>query len=928
MAADSRSTYERADAIKPEEITVKPDFGWEPSDTTAHDQHKRLPIFDPMHAVPAPQSRVVFQFQDVLKSAKVEVLELGVEKGVEILDQLKASMIDKIAVNPNAQQWVMKFGGYTHGKANDLKRQAVKTRTIIGVVGHTGAGKSSVINAILDHERLVPTSCFRACTAVVNEISYNHEEIPYRAEVEFIQPTDWEKELKTLFQDLLDSNGKISRQCTNDETEAGIAYAKIKAVYPKKTKDDIANSSIESMLHEVSEILGKTHHIDDSDCVQFYRRLQKFVEASGDRKQEKVKQEEVSYHTEREMEFWPLIKVVRLYVKAPVLSTGAVIVDLPGVHDSNVARAAVSDGYMKQTTGLWIVAPITRAIDDKAAKTLLGESFRRQLKLDGSLASVTFICSKTDDISLTEAQDSLGLEQHLGPLWQQQDELVQNIESLRMELASTKGARLAQSKVVHEIDDQLELWEGLRDDIENGKQVFAPVSEITNKRKGTEEQPSNRKKSRRSNDPMADSDHDSLDFDSQDDGVAREDSQAGANTQGQQPLTVEHISMKLTELRTTKRKARNSIGDLVKSIEAIYQKRDEATAAKAEIQSSIAKACISGRNAYSKLAIQQDYASGIKELDQELAAEEDISIFNPDEEVRDYDKVARGLPVFCVSSRGYQKLKGRLNKDGAVPGFKNIHETEIPMLQEKFLNNLWQLLNSLAIWTSTEVKGVRKTNKQKSIGQRILVESIGNLKTKLGKVVRDMAANLRYEFSDSIFGRFDSAIQGATRQAVVTVQKWASPANMLDRSAGGLSLNTYRAICCRDGTFKGTFGDYNWNRALSDPMMKVLIPGWEKAFSHGIPATMASVADSTAAALRDFHTEVENRARKSESGEAGLAMLQHQLGVYRVLFEGLVSSVKESISADQRDINRKFVPVIRAALGPAYEVCKQESGKQ
>ncbi|KAL8683180.1 MAG: hypothetical protein Q9186_000792 [Xanthomendoza sp. 1 TL-2023] len=90
---------------------------------------------------------------------------------------------------------------------------------------------------------------------------------------------------------------------------------------------------------------------------------------------------------------------------------------------------------------------------------------------------------------------------------------------------------------------------------------------------------------------------------------------------------------------------------------------------------------------------------------------------------------------------------------------------------------------------------------------------------------------------------------------------------------------------------------------------------------------MASVADSTAAALRDFHREVENRARKSESGEAGLAMLQHQLGVYTVLFEGLVSSVKESISADQRNINRKFVPVIRAALGPAYEVCKQESGQ-
>lgn len=31
---------------------------------------------------------------------------------------------------------------------------------------------------------------------------------------------------------------------------------------------------------------------------------------------------------------------------------------------------------MKACTGLWIVAPITRAVDDKTAKSLLGDSFR------------------------------------------------------------------------------------------------------------------------------------------------------------------------------------------------------------------------------------------------------------------------------------------------------------------------------------------------------------------------------------------------------------------------------------------------------------------------------------------------------------------------------------------------------------------------
>ena len=82
----------------------------------------------------------------------------------------------------------------------------------------------------MDEERLVSTNCMRACTAVVTEISYNTDDVPYRAQIEFISSADWERELKVLFQDLLDADGKVSRECTNEETDAGIAYAKLKAV--------------------------------------------------------------------------------------------------------------------------------------------------------------------------------------------------------------------------------------------------------------------------------------------------------------------------------------------------------------------------------------------------------------------------------------------------------------------------------------------------------------------------------------------------------------------------------------------------------------------------------------------------------------------------------------------------------------------------
>lgn len=104
---------------------------------------------------------------------------------------------------------------------DNVRKQAVPPRTIIGVVGNTGAGKSSVINALLDEERLVPTNCMRACTAVVTELSYNYEQQPYRAQIEFVKPEEWRKELETLFHDLLDSNGAVSRQCTDEDSDAG-----------------------------------------------------------------------------------------------------------------------------------------------------------------------------------------------------------------------------------------------------------------------------------------------------------------------------------------------------------------------------------------------------------------------------------------------------------------------------------------------------------------------------------------------------------------------------------------------------------------------------------------------------------------------------------------------------------------------------------
>jgi hypothetical protein len=120
-------------------------------------------------------------------------------------------------------------------------------------------------------------------------------------------------------------------------------------VYPQKSNKDLANTTVEQLMNEPS-VKGTTTMIEKPRPESFYRALQHFVDSkekatTGESKKKKEKGQK------RQMEFWSLIKVVRIYTKADALSTGAVIVDIPGVHDANAARAAVAAGYMKQCTG-------------------------------------------------------------------------------------------------------------------------------------------------------------------------------------------------------------------------------------------------------------------------------------------------------------------------------------------------------------------------------------------------------------------------------------------------------------------------------------------------------------------------------------------------------------------------------------------------
>ncbi|RYP81934.1 hypothetical protein DL769_001778 [Monosporascus sp. CRB-8-3] len=870
---------------------------------------------EPMEVASAVQHTFP-NLQKVVTSDSVEDLERGTQVGITVLNDI-IQRLDHAKDCRDASHWLQ--------STKYLLSQAKTPQYILGVVGSTGHGKSSLINALLQETQIVPTNCMRACTAVITEISWNPSDNPeerYVGNIEFISKEEWRHELNYLFSDLIQSNGSFAGDATNKATDAGVAWAKIKAVYPHITKEALTKTDADSLANgpAVSSLLGVTKTIHCATAQAFYNDIQVYVDSkqkfsfpeSKDTtpdKHDKLSADSIqddSYDDsiygdeaesdnaehggapdteERKMELWPLIKVVRVQTKADALSTGAVIVDLPGVEDSNAARAAIAGKYIEKCHGIWIVANIQRAVDDKSAQNLLGQSFRQQLQLDGNFSNITFICTKTDDICFDEATRSLGLYPEQKLLRRKEKALERWEASNRTRLYCEELHSNTLLGFLGEIDRILAEWEKLESRQKGGATVY--VSHIVPKKRKNTERNAGSMKRQKIDSHGGEQDRQappSLDE------LLNELKTGGPSMAADRPLDGEQIRSMIEYLRSKKAAVldeKEVLDNRMYDDECIHAGLSDAVSRQ---ERKYAASCIRKRNEYARDAIRQDYALGLKELDEEFSQQANPESFDPEDEQRDYGSLATGLPVFCISSRAYQALSNLSDNENPMLGFESSEATEIPQLIEhakkitesrrsqaygQFLNSFLQNMNSLYIWVSQDEGEVQLTDEEKQA-------QIDNVKAALGfeNTVSDFIQACHRILTDKLFKRLNSSVTKAAREAPDLIR----------------------------------------------PLKKKLGNSWEQAFTKKIPKALEEFTIASEKLLQAFHRAVKAQLQQ-KSTFPSINILQAQLKSRADGLTHMARSFNDNVTTLQREANRSFHPAVMDAMSGTYQDCADDGGR-
>ncbi|KAL1881291.1 hypothetical protein Daus18300_001143 [Diaporthe australafricana] len=831
----------------------------------------------------------------------VEVLE----KHRKIASELAMTLSDYLFAQANAtdetNHWYQQLRKLTTNSQREV------AETLVMVVGGMGAGKSSAINALLGESGLLPTSGYDACTSVATEVRYNHSADPdqaYRAEITFITREELLGELHVLRDDVLSAAGggaagAAAEGTTPDDSSADIAWAKIQAIWPRLARAEIAapGFDLDQLLRDpsVHAILGQTRQICHPAVKGLCKELKRYI-ANRDN----VSRAKRAEAADVEQQFWPLVDKVSVFIKADVLSTGAVIRDMPGGQDGNSARSAraAADGH--KCDHLCVFVPIERAISEQIVKKPFNDAstFKNWISFDGRLDGITYVCTKTDaGIEIDRDAEEFGLEEDLE-------------ESKRLEEGlHTRGAVLAETRkqleTIHVNASAPAELVAPRNTPVGAKRRRSSTSQLhCDKRLRSDLLPSS----------SLEKSH-----------TTRYDLRRGDDSE----------EILVFDIETTEAK------ELATKIQCLETRCETLQRQVIQKQLSLQESCIQARNTLTRSAIQRDFVLAAKEL---LSRKKQSSPgatkqgFGVDAEV-DFD--LNPPTVHTVSATGYFKSLKRLSEAefwapdttelSGIPAWRNhVKQLTVPARRRKcqaFLKAILKCFNQISIWCD-DGSGVSLTSQQ-------VQHELTRYKADLDRCAERLVSHFevfidecRRIFDWRLSERIKASLPKIIASAIEVARKWPS------RTRGDrlLPSGSFKAACRKQGVYKGQGraikNPWDLNAELAQPLIDEIDHYRQRAFARDLPAAFRNLKVQSAQAIYDLSDDAEQRLGPNMTESARQKLRDHM----RTQKDSIHSEVEELhqglVSADSGEkIRRQISDALKREMKDTWKSCAETTGE-
>ncbi|TEA24386.1 hypothetical protein DBR06_SOUSAS4410096, partial [Sousa chinensis] len=261
----------------------------------------------------------------------------------------------------------------------------------IGLFGSTGAGKSSLINAIIQQAMFLPVSGESICTSCIVQVSSGCCE-QYEAKIHLLSNQEWKQELKNLTKLLHrpEQLGREEEDAWDRDDAVEEAIWKLQMVYgngvERKSYEELLRAKPKGKIPTSRVITLKAEEAGELSLkLDPYIRTQRRGWDEGS----------------AETQIWPLIKLVEVTLpKSELIPEGVVLVDIPGTGDFNSKRDEMWRKTIDKCSVIWLISDIERVSGGRAHEDLLNESIKACQR--GFCRDMALVVTKTDKLHLPE----------------------------------------------------------------------------------------------------------------------------------------------------------------------------------------------------------------------------------------------------------------------------------------------------------------------------------------------------------------------------------------------------------------------------------------------------------------------------------------------------------------------------------------------